>query len=281
MIWAVTALVAVLIALDKALLPGSAILGVALLAGVVPAKEATGTTLALILVADLAAIWAYRRDVEWRTLLRLLPNVAAGVAVGAGFLFVADDALVGRTIGAILLVFLAINAVATVRRRRRGRRPAGGLGPVAGEPASTGETTDGVTAEEGPAEAGPAEVAARRGTRAKRIVFGALAGFTTMVANAGGPVTSMYFMTEGFPVLRFLATTAWFYLIVNLVKLPFSIGLGMIGTQTLPVIAAMAPVIVGTVLLARRLARRIDRRVFNALVLALTVVTAVRLLVAG
>ena len=112
----------------------------------------------------------------------------------------------------------------------------------------------------------------------KRVGFGALAGFTTMVANAGGPVTSMYFLSEGFPVMRFLGTGAWFYLIINLVKLPFSVGLGMMTTTTLRTVAVMIPLVIGTVLLGRYLAKRINRSVFNSVVVVLTLVTAVSLL---
>jgi uncharacterized membrane protein YfcA len=110
-------------------------------------------------------------------------------------------------------------------------------------------------------------------------VYGSLAGFTTMVANAGGPVTAFYFLAEGFPVVQFLGTTAWFYLIMNLIKLPFSLSLGMITPHTLLTTAAMLPVIVATVICGRVLAKRIDRRLFNTLIYILTVVTAIDLVI--
>jgi uncharacterized protein len=46
-----------------------------------------------------------------------------------------------------------------------------------------------------------------------------------MVANAGGAVMALYLLSARLTVLGFLGTTAWFFLVVNLGKLPFSIGL--------------------------------------------------------
>lgn len=296
MIWAAVVLVAILIALDKSFLPGAAMFGIGMLANVIPAKEASGTTLAMLIVADWIAIWAYRKDVDWHTLRRLLPNVVGGVVLGAVFLFLASDAVTKRLIGVILLVFILANLANMLRKHLRDRRRdavvvasvAAIAGVPAGQPGSplpAGEVLPPRAADDGVGAAGLESEAARervapagRGGLVKRIGYGSLAGFTTMVANAGGPVTSLYFMSEGFPVMRFLGTTAWFYLIVNLVKLPFSAGLGMIHPEMLVKIAAMVPLIVATVFFGRRMARRINRGVFNTLVVVLTLVTAVQLL---
>lgn len=254
MVWLYLSLVAVLIALDKSLLPGTALLGIAFLANVFPAKEATGVTLILLIVADWVAIWAYRDHVAWKTLRRLLPNVVVGVAVGAGFLFFADDLVTRKVIGVIIVVFVSWSVVRLVRARHSA--------VVSANPAALPEDSA------APADAG----------RVKSVVFGSLAGFTTMVANAGGPVTSMYFMTSGFPVRLFLGTTAWFYLIINMVKLPFSLGLGMVTVGQLPQIAAMIPIIVLTVYLGRWLSGKIALSVFNGIVIALTLAAGVLLL---
>lgn len=58
--------------------------------------------------------------------------------------------------------------------------------------------------------------------------YGTLAGFTTMVANAGGPVMSMYFLATRTPVKVFLGTAAWFFAIVNIAKVPLLASIGLI-----------------------------------------------------
>jgi uncharacterized membrane protein YfcA len=105
-------------------------------------------------------------------------------------------------------------------------------------------------------------------------VYGTLAGFTTMVANAGGPVMSMYLLAARFPVQQFLGTAAWFFLAVNLAKTPFSVALGLIGPDSLVLDLLLAPAVVVGALVGRRIARRIDQAVFDRLVLTLTVVSA-------
>lgn len=295
MIWVALIVVAMLIALDKAMLPGAAILGIGALAQLIPAKEATGITLAMCILGDWMTIWAYRRDVDWKTLGRLLPNVVIGVVLGAAFLFWADDTVTKRVIGVIILVFVGWNVITMWRKKRMGYG-AGGHAPVAedvepgaveaesgaipalgaepGETATVAEPVVTRTASEAMADAEPP-----RGARFKRPVFGGLAGFTTMVANAGGPVTSMYFMTEGFPVRLFLGTGAWFYLVLNLVKLPFSIGLGMLTTKYLIPLLIAIPFMIATVAFGRWVSGRINKAVFNTLVIVLTVVTGVTLLI--
>lgn len=273
---------AILIGFDKSLLPGAGILGIAMLAAVEPAKTATGTTLTFLIVADWSAIWAYRKDANWHTLLRLLPNVIVGVILGAGFLQIASNSITRRTIGVILLVFIALNFAVIARRNRRQRAGKASGPAAAAQPAIAA----------GAAPAGPEPAAAvmevtapptpprphqGRPRRLISFVYGSLAGFTTMVANAGGPVTAFYFLSEGFPVVQFLGTTAWFYLIMNLIKLPFSLSLGMVTGHSLLTTAAVVPVIVATVICGRLLAKRIDRRLFNTLIYILTVVTAIDL----
>ena len=116
------------------------------------------------------------------------------------------------------------------------------------------------------------------GSRPARLVYGSLAGFTTMVANAGGPVTSMYFLACRYPVKAFLGTTAWFFFLVNLVKLPFSVSAGLVNPTTLSLAAVAAPVVIASALAGRRLAEHMDQRVFEPIIVALTVVSALPLL---
>lgn len=115
--------------------------------------------------------------------------------------------------------------------------------------------------------------------RIGRAVYGTLAGFTTMAANAGGPVTSMYFLASRFTVAAFLGTTAWFFFIVNIIKLPFSIGLGIIHPSALALNAVLAPVVLLFAWAGRWLARNMNEKVFNPLVTVLTVISAAYLLV--
>ncbi|BDZ40270.1 sulfite exporter TauE/SafE family protein [Microbacterium suwonense] len=108
--------------------------------------------------------------------------------------------------------------------------------------------------------------------------YGTLAGFTTMVANSGGPVMSMYFLATRTPVKVFLGTSAWFFAIVNLVKVPFLAGLGLITPSVLLMDLVLAPLVVIGALIGIRLAKRMPQQLFDRLVIVLTVLGAVYLL---
>ncbi|WP_426322249.1 sulfite exporter TauE/SafE family protein [Microbacterium sp. E-13] len=238
--WALLALGAVVVGLSKTAVPGAGTIAVAIFAAVLPAKQSTGVLLLLLIVADLFAVTMYRRHADWRTLVRLAPAVVAGVLVGVVFLWFADDLWVKRSIGVILLAVIAI----TLLRRR---------------------FTSSVGA------AGPHPVAAA--------TYGTLGGFTTMVANAAGPVMSMYFLAARFEVKAFLGTAAWFFAIVNLFKVPFSVGIGIITAPGLLIDLVLVPVVVASAFFGRWLADRMSQAVFEKVVIVFTIVGAAYLLI--
>jgi uncharacterized membrane protein YfcA len=107
-----------------------------------------------------------------------------------------------------------------------------------------------------------------------RLGYGSLGGFTTMVANAGGPVMSMYLVAARFDVMTFLGTTAWFFACVNLAKLPFAVGLGVLTPAGLMLDVFLAPVVVTGAFVGRVAASRVEQRVFERVVIWVTVAGA-------
>ena len=98
-----------------------------------------------------------------------------------------------------------------------------------------------------------------------------------MVANAGGAVMTLYLLTAGLEMLAFLGTTAWFFFLVNLVKLPFSAGLGLIDGPSLLGDVVLVPAVLAGAWLGRRVISRIDQSRFEVLVLVVTVLSCVPL----
>ncbi|MFI2643862.1 sulfite exporter TauE/SafE family protein [Streptomyces sp. NPDC018610] len=243
--FAALALAALLVGFSKTAVSGANTVSLAVFAAVLPARASTGVLLPLLIAGDVLAVLTYRRHAHWPTLWRLFPAVAAGVVVGTLFLQWAGDSVVRTSIGAILLLMAAV----TVWRRRAG-----------------GE------------DERPDAVATRSG-RLKARSYGVLGGFTTMVANAGGPVMSLYLLSAGFRKLGFLGTSAFFFLIVNVSKVPFSAGLGLIDGHSLLLDAALVVFVVPGALIGKWAVHRIDQRLFERLVIAATVVGGVQLLV--
>ena len=245
--WVLLLLAAAFSGLSKTALPGMTTLSVAIFAAVLPAKASTGALLLLLVVGDVFALLSYRRHAHWPTILRLFPAVAAGLALGALFLAFADDAWVRRTIGIILLALIGITLWRRYALRIQTRR--GTLGPTAASSDAPGQP-----------DTSGAQVAMRIG-------YGTIAGFNTMVANAGGPVMSMYFLAARFPVKAFLGTAAWFFAVVNLVKVPISVGLGIITPSTLILVLVLIPGLIAGALLGRFIANRIAQRAFDLVVI--------------
>ncbi|MFJ2154754.1 MULTISPECIES: sulfite exporter TauE/SafE family protein [unclassified Streptomyces] len=248
--FAALAAAALLVGFSKTAVSGANTVSLAIFAAVLPARASTGVLLPILIVGDVLAVLTYRRHAHWPTLWRLFPAVAAGVVIGTLFLVWADDAVVRTSIGAILLFMAGV----TLWRRRKAD---------AGVEAGAGDEPDSVTSRSG---------------RAKARSYGVLGGFTTMVANAGGPVMSMYLLSAGFRKLGFLGTSAFFFLIVNVTKVPFSVGLGLIDGHSLLLDASLAAFVVPGALIGKWAVNRINQRLFEQLVIAATIIGGLQLL---
>ncbi|MFE6282142.1 sulfite exporter TauE/SafE family protein [Streptomyces sp. NPDC057877] len=243
--FAALAVAALLVGFSKTAVSGANTVSLAVFAAVLPARASTGVLLPVLIFGDVLAVLVYRRHAHCPTLGRLFPAVGAGVVLGTLFLVWADDGVVRNSIGAILLLMAGV----TVWRRRMAERAA----------------------------PGPDAVTTRAG-RWKARSYGVLGGFTTMVANAGGPVMAMYLLSAGFRKLGFLGTSAFFFLIVNVAKVPFSAGLGLIDGNSLLLDAALVGFVVPGALLGKWAVNRINQRLFEQLVIAATVVGGLQLL---
>jgi hypothetical protein len=237
--WAVLGLGAFLSGLSKTGIAGAAVLTVALFANVLPARESTGALLPLLLCGDVFGVAFFRKHASWPHLWKLCPWVALGVAGGYFALNRISSLQVQRMIGGILLAIVALS----IWRQRRPDQ-AGSLVPH---------------------------------TWWLAAITGLLAGFTTMVANAAGPVMILYFLAIGLPKLAFVGTGAWFFMLVNAFKVPFSAHLGLITRQSLVLDACLLMALIPGALLGPVLLRRINQKTFELMVLILTAIATLRL----
>lgn len=248
--WAILCFGAFVAGLSKGGIAGLSVLNVAIFALLIPARQSVGTVLTLYLCTDLVAVAAYRRHASWPHLCRLFPTAAAGVALGYFALGSVDDALLRRLIGAILLVL----ATWELARRRRASRA-----PDASESQPRAEKSPHVALL-------PASAA------------GLASGFTTMVANAAGPLTVFYLLAAGLPKMQLVGTAAWFFLVINAFKVPFSYHLGLLDEGTLPLVAPLVPFSIGGALMGRFAIGYIPQKTFEIVALSLTLLAGLRLL---
>jgi hypothetical protein len=116
---------------------------------------------------------------------------------------------------------------------------------------------------------------------APAVAFGTATGFATTVANAAGPVMNVYLLAQRLPKDEFIGTGAWFFLTVNVLKLPILGAHGLIGARSLLFDLAVAPALVVGALLGRAVLQRLPQRIFEVVVLVLTTLASLPLLLRG
>jgi uncharacterized membrane protein YfcA len=121
--WAIAALAVLIVALSKSGLLGSlGLVGVPLLSLVMPARDAAGMLLPLLLVMDAIAVWTYRKEADWRILRLMLPGAAVGTIIGWVLWSFVSDAMVLLFVGILTLLFV-LDAILPLRKKLEGLPP--------------------------------------------------------------------------------------------------------------------------------------------------------------
>jgi uncharacterized membrane protein YfcA len=237
--WALAVGAALGIGISKSGLPGISLLHVVLFANLFPGLQSTGVVLPMLIAGDFGAVWLFRRHAQWRHVLRTLPPAVVGVAVGWWVMGQMPDAHFEPVIGGIVLILAIFQALRDWRPQLWGRMPS---------------------------------------SRLFGYTMGFVAGVTTMLANAAGPVMGLYLLAVALPKQEFVGTAAWFFLIINLIKVPFSVELGLITPASLLFNALLVPAILCGLFLGKLIIARLPQRLFDTLILAFAVVASMRLL---
>ena len=108
--------------------------------------------------------------------------------------------------------------------------------------------------------------------------FGIAGGFSTMIGNAAGPVMSLYLLAMQLPKNVLIGTGAWFFLVINLFKIPFHIFIWeTITVESFTLNLMMWPVILIGGFAGIRLVRIIPEKPFRWLIIIMTVLASLRL----
>lgn len=237
--WMLLGLAALGIGITKSGFSGMSMVHVLIFAHIFGARESTGIVLPLLIAGDIFAMFTYGKHANWSYIRKMLPPALAGILVGAWVMTWLSPSIYEPLIGIIIVLLVILQTIRTWK----------------------GDWFDRVPHSIGFAWS-----------------MGGLAGTTTMLANAAGPVFGLYLLAIGLPKLEFVGTAAWFFLLINVIKLPFSWGLGLIRFETLTMNVLLLPLVAVGLWIGRLLLKRISQRVFDSLILLITAVAAVRLL---
>ena len=248
--WILVITGALLMGASKTGIPGVGILAVILIANVVPGRLTNGATTPLLILADCFAVFWFSKYCRWDKVRELIPSVAVGALIGVAFLFLLDDDAGGkRTFNIIIGGMVLLMLAIHLLRKRFGDR----LSPT---------------------------------TPAGRALAGSGAGFSTFVSNAAGPIMSIYMSALELPKNEFMGTTAVYYFIFNLSKIPFYLALTWLKpnqpiftAQTVQFNLYMAAFVIVGVFFGKWILKHISQRVFEQIVLFLAGAAAIRLVI--
>lgn len=201
-------------------------------------REAAAVMLPVLVLTDLVGIRAWRGKASRVDLRLLVPAALLGILVGTLAFGMMPDRLVKGTIGLIAVVFTLD------RMRRRGK-----IRTLARPSSVLGARLAGITS-----------------------------GFTSTLAHAGGAPVLAYLLERGLPREEFVATTVYFFTLINAAKLPFYLALGLFTRDTLLTSLLLAPLVPLGVWLGMRILRHIPERPFYLLATAALGISGVQLL---
>jgi uncharacterized membrane protein YfcA len=99
-----------------------------------------------------------------------------------------------------------------------------------------------------------------------------------MLANAAGPIAQLYLLAMALPKYAFIGTSAWLFLIVNVIKVPFMVDLGIITMDSMSVSCWMfIPAVIGACV-APFIVKYINQSLFEKLVWFFIVLAGLRMI---
>ena len=110
-------------------------------------------------------------------------------------------------------------------------------------------------------------------------LFGVASGFTSQIAHAGGPPFQMWVMPKRLPRDVFVGTSAIFFALLNLIKVPAYTALGQFTLNNALTTASLLPIAVVSSMAGVKLVRRVPVERFYAIIYGLLIIAGAKLLI--
>jgi uncharacterized protein len=237
---AVIATVALLIGMSKTGVHGAGMLAVPMLATVFGGQRSSGIMLPILCLADVIGVWYYHRHAAWTHLKKLLPWALLGTLVGTVIGEHIDDKLF-KIIMAVIIIISVVIMIWLERTNKEEDIPH----------AKWFAATTGVAG-----------------------------GFTSMVGNLAGSVMAVYFLSMRFQKNSFIGTTAWFFMIINWMKVPFHVWRWeTINVNTFLLDLATLPLIIVGAYLGIIIVKRLPEKAYRWFIIGMTLLAAIMMFV--
>lgn len=238
--WLVSIICAVMIGMSKTGINGLGTLVVPIMAFVFGGMPSAGVVLPMLVMADVFGVIYYHRNANFITLLRILPWAIVGLIGGLIVGKMISAEEFRQMIGYLLVLSIAVMLWSEYRKKHTEKKQL---------------------------------------SKWMSVPFGIIGGFSTMIGNAAGPVMSVYLLLKNLPKNEFIGTAAWFFFIVNLLKLPMQIwGWHNITANTFLFNLKMLPFIAFGAFIGIKLVKLISERVYRWFIIVGTIISAVGLI---
>jgi uncharacterized protein len=226
------------IGMAKTGLSGLTLFFIPLMALAFGGRASTGILLPMLCVGDILAVALYRQHGEGKYILKLLPSTLCGLGAGVLVGSHLSDNAFRILLGTIILFLLALMIWQDTNKKKNYYPSAWWFSVLAG----------------------------------------LLAGFATMIGNAAGPVMSAYLLSMRLPKNTFIGTAAWFFLLINLLKIPPQIFFWKnISASTLAFDAIMIPAVAVGAGIGFKVTGKIPERAYRIFVIVMTGLSAAML----
>jgi uncharacterized protein len=237
--WTGIIIAALLLGISRTAISGLAILVIPLLAGIFGGRASTGVILPMLVVADLYAIYHFRNTAHRPTITNILPWTMLGLVLGLTLGGAIDDRHFKMIIGLIVLVCILIILYTSLRGNK-------------------------VTVPD---------------TFIVHAIIGIAAGFASMIGNAAGPIFWIYLIACKLDKSQFMGTSAWFFFLMNAMKLPLQILVwNNITIRNLAPSILIIPVILAGAYAGTFIIKHINEKPFRFLVLGMSMIAALKLI---
>lgn len=235
----ILALSALMTGMTKTGINGLGLVSVPLMALAFGARESTGVLLPILIVADIYAVIYYHRSAQWKFIIKILPPAVMGIVAA-----IITGKLISATQFRLLLSIVVLGVIAIMILKDIGKKR---------EKIPDNWWFAGI--------------------------MGFVGGFATMIGNAAGPVFAVYLLSMRLPKNSFIGTGAWFFLIINLFKVPFHIFVWKtISWQTIQYDIMVIPVIILGGWLGIRLVKLLPEKYYRWFVIITTCLSAALLI---
>jgi uncharacterized membrane protein YfcA len=210
----------------------------ALIALVTPVDQAIGMLLPMLLVGDVFAMAAHWKQWDLKIVRLLVPGTILGVLGATLFINYVSVETLRRTLAVLIAAFVTYRVIEGKILRSLNYTPRGWHGLVAG----------------------------------------VIASMTSTLAHVGGPPITIYLMMQKLSPRALVATSALYFSLLNLLKLPGYLLAGLIDPEKLRQILWALPLIPIGVVAGRWAVDRIDQKLFDAALTLLLALSAILLI---